>query len=276
MILILTEILIRYITLAMSFIFETNSNTKPHLLISLAIGLSIAILFQWVHFHIYYKQPAGISLYWSIVDWVVWFSLALVFLQQGIKRVLWQKESYLLIGGLFIVLAGPVQILLSSSIYQISLNGDKTLLESFFHLMNKRWLQNGFIAAIFMLLSHLFMVSHKLKKAQLPLNKPITLNDGKRVHFLNPEQVCYLESARNYVSIYTNEEEIVVRASLKSLKPEYLSYGFVQISRSVLVNPLHVEKIEKYSKSSQRMILDDGTTINVGKTYQPDVTEAFH
>jgi len=249
---------------------------EPELLKSLAIALTIAILFQWIHFHIYYKQPAGISLYWSIVDWVIWFSVGAGFFIQSLKQDLISKEKYLLFAVLFVVLAGPVQILASSAIYKLSLEGSKTLFESFVHLMNKRWLQNGFIASIFVLSTHLFVIAQKGKRNKLESDSKITLNDGKRIHFLKPEQIRYLESARNYVSIYTQNEEIVIRASLKSLTDEYLSYGFVQVSRSVLVNPLNVEKIEKYSKNSQRILLDDGTRINVGKTYQPRVFEIFH
>ena len=108
------------------------------------------IVFQCLHFVLYYQQPLDLSIIWSVVDWIVWFAIAHSFFYiHRLKKLQINLKNSLL----FIVLAGPCQLLLASMIYQLIFNGERSVIDSFFHMLNKRWLQNLILALVFLLIN---------------------------------------------------------------------------------------------------------------------------
>ena len=251
---------------------ETNNRQKITLLTGFA--LLTVISFQWLHFSFYYQQPIKLSLIWSVVDWSLWFIIAGIFYSFGRCR---QRRLSIYEGGIFVLMSGPFQIIIASLIYQIIFNSEQSLIDAFVHMMNKRWLQNLFLGLVFLLLILLLIKSkvnseRQAKNAETNTNNPLILNDGKSTHLLKVEDIYSVNSAKNYLSVFTQTEEIVIRSSLKSLKTQLPEMIFVQISRSVIVNKAKVERLEKYSRTSSRVIMANDQQHNVGRTYLSSIS----
>ncbi len=265
-------------------------------------ALISTVLCQWLHFSLYYQQPFKLSFVWSLVDWIVWFVIAGAFYKFAFLSSAGRTTFNKWHGILFILSAGPCQIILSSLIFQLIFEADKTLLESFIHLINKRWLQNLLISSVFLLVQ--ILIAQKTSKHSIdtnltdedcspnnskfspdesktmqadictPSEVPIKLDDGKRLHYVKMEDIFSLNAAKNYLSVFTDTEEIVIRASLKSFRKQLPPSSFLQISRSVVINTQHIKCVEKYSRASSRVILRNGQQHNIGRTYLPHIN--FH
>ena len=245
--------------------------------ITIALFLIIVVM-QWAHFAWYFDQPILRSFIWSFVDWGVWFSLFFVSYQQLTKLTECSDSKKFGIGVVsFILLAGPIQITVSSAIYQILFTADKTLFESFLHLMNKRWLQNLMIAMCGLLLIRQFWLT-TAKSKETSTDKhcdKLTVTDGEKIYRLNTYDINALCSSKNYLSIFTNEGEIVIRSTLKEIKAQLPAQTFIQVSRSAIINKNAVAQLEKYSSASFHVVLSNQFTVNVSKSYLPEVRRYF-
>lgn len=258
-------------------VFNDFMPIKQNNLIAIhVIAFTLIVAMQWLHFAWYFKQPVSLALVWSIVDWAVWFSLFSLFWRNRDNKSATHK---LLITLAFIVLAGPIHILISSGIYQVLYEADKTLVESFFHLMNKRWFQNMLIASCAVLIYQLIDYKVQVKSADQPERDgqvtELNFFDGKTHHKLKSSDVYAACTTKNYVSLYTKDEEVVIRATLKEVKEQLGDIAFVQVSRSALVNTQAMSRLSKYSNSSFHVILTNDMSIKVSRSYLNDVKACF-
>ena len=242
--------------------------------IAIIAAYTVIVLLQWMHFSVYFKQPVGISLVWSLVDWFVWF---------GLLAALWfstQRWRMIQLFIAFVLIAGPLHILISSSFYQILFDADKTLMESFFHLMNKRWLQNlltaSFMSLLIIYVGHLRLQKQVSSDSKPNMSERLSLSDGSNTYYLHEDEILAVVSSKNYLSVFTSEREIVIRDTLKGMQARLDNTQFVQISRSALVNLKSIKHIERYSRNSYRAVLSNQSEINIGRTFYRTVQDYLH
>lgn len=90
---------------------------------------------------------------------------------------------------------------------------------------------------------HLFLkVEHELVRVNIP-------------------DICYVESAKDYVRVVTGEKTITALSTLKAMEEILAGHGFLKIHRSFIINPDKVESIQHL-------------TVKFGKTIIP-VTEQY-
>jgi len=74
--------------------------------------------------------------------------------------------------------------------------------------------------------------------------KKIILKEKKITHFVELTNIIYLMSDSYLTKLYlVNSEVITVSKLLKEFEKELLEYAFVRISKSVIVNLTHVNRI---------------------------------
>ena len=241
-----------------------------------ACAFIVIVVMQWLHFSWYYKQPIPLAFVWSLVDWGVWFLLFASLWHVRTKNLVAHK---LVVAVAFIALAGPVQIILSSGVYQVLYETDKTVIESFIHLMNKRWFQNVLIASsvvlIYQLIEYKLLGSSPEQSDEEGVQAELNVFDGKIHHKIKPCDVYAACSTKNYVSLYTKDDEVVIRTTLKEVRERLGDGGFVQVSRSALVNTKVMSQLCKYSNSSYHVILANDLSIKVSRTYVNEVKACF-
>jgi hypothetical protein len=89
--------------------------------------------------------------------------------------------------------------------------------------------------------------------------------DGRQ-YSLDTGSIFYIESLENYIRIVTDPKPLLVRMSLKEAEQK-LSPGFIRISRSHLVNSVHIGSFTDDS------IMVAGRELKIGKVYKKYVKE---
>lgn len=263
---------------------DIGSNTdRPFGSARVAMGLFFAAYccvaaLQAAHFHFYFNQDAMLSVRWALVDWAVW---ALLSAAMAYGMVRWASLRAAAAIALFVALAGPLHIILTSLAYGLALGWDESLMESFVSLMNKRWLQNIFIGGVLALALHQLLARFSPQapdpaeappRADRP-EEPLTLQDGAHTYFVRPDDILMLEASGNYVCVDTADRAITVRSSLKALTGKLPADAFVQVNRSMVVRRSAIARMEKYSKNSFQLFLTSGAQIKIGRTFLPALRE---
>lgn len=85
---------------------------------------------------------------------------------------------------------------------------------------------------------------------------------------LQLSEVLYFEACANYMKIVTKEDSYQQRKTMSQLQEELTPYGFIRIHKGYLVNQkaIHIMK-------SDKVILDDGTELPMGRHYRANAKE---
>ena len=108
-------------------------------------------------------------------------------------------------------------------------------------------------------------------RAQGHLPDRIAVKDGDATTLLSPADILWLESADNYVIVHLMKRNLIVRETLASFEKRLSPRGFARVSRSAIVNPMHVGEIRPLSSGEYALTLDDGTQVTSGRTYKESV-----
>ncbi|HEX8796973.1 MAG TPA: LytTR family DNA-binding domain-containing protein [Terriglobales bacterium] len=94
--------------------------------------------------------------------------------------------------------------------------------------------------------------------------------DGEIV-FLQPDEIIWVESAGNYVMLHLNSKDRLVRETLSSMEERLNPFGFVRLSRSVVVNVDRVRSMRASGFGEYAVHLRDGRKLTLTRGYR----EAF-
>lgn len=86
--------------------------------------------------------------------------------------------------------------------------------------------------------------------------------------------VDWIEAAANYVKIHTGTTTSLMRSTMRGLESQLNPDQFVRIHRSIMVNGDRIQKVAPWYHGDAVVILDDGTRLNLSRTYRPRL-EAF-
>ena len=81
-----------------------------------------------------------------------------------------------------------------------------------------------------------------------------------RYHRLHLDEICYIESLRNYVRYICEDKKVVSLQSLKTLEDNLPAEQFVRIHKSYIVNLRHVSRVEGHSVLLQEKRLPVGSS----------------
>ena len=247
------------------------------LLISAWVLLSVS---QTLHFYLYYEQTLFNSLYWSFRDWLVWFAIfAGLYIMIDRQRWLLERSvKSLMCVAILALAAGVVHILIVNSIGNVVGTATRPFWVDFGRLYSKRWLQYLFTFCIFWLLvKNHFSRLATAKRAQ-EKNKPddtIQVSDGKQTHWLKFNDIQLVEAAGNYVCFHVGQQQVIVRATLKSIERKLPQGSFLRVSRSHIVNTESIERSTRVGRSKYQLHLESGMAIPVGRSHWSDVKQAL-
>jgi len=118
---------------------------------------------------------------------------------------------------------------------------------------------------------------NKLKSDERPVsvaeestNAIVSLKSGTTIHRVKLQDILLVEADGNYCKYITHSGSIMVLGTLKDAMSKLSEGGFMQVHRSYLVAPKHVEKVESHQ------LHIGGKTIPVSSTFRKDVMAAFH
>lgn len=73
----------------------------------------------------------------------------------------------------------------------------------------------------------------------------IEIKDGTSTFYLDSNKIKYIKAEGNYLKVFHNDKNVVIRKTLKQIEEILNSSNFVQINRSFIINTNFIEKIVK-------------------------------
>lgn len=98
--------------------------------------------------------------------------------------------------------------------------------------------------------------------------RQLVVKDGSRTHVVRESDIAWIEAEDYYVRIHVDGRRILARESLRTLEERLDPEVFARIHRSAIVNTRWIRAIEPLASGDQRLVMTDGTTLRVSRTYR--------
>jgi len=102
-------------------------------------------------------------------------------------------------------------------------------------------------------------------------DEPFYVRSERKLIRIDPQEVRYIESFRNYLTIHTGNRKIVIYATLANIEEELQPNPyFIQVHKSFIVNTRFVSEV-----GSSMIRFKDNTEIPIGGSYKDSVLQAI-
>ena len=98
--------------------------------------------------------------------------------------------------------------------------------------------------------------------------KRIMVKSRSRVYFILTDQIDWIESAGNYVSIHVGGQQHLLRQTMTSLEKQLDPTHFMRIHRSTIINLNRVSDLYPMASGEYQVRLTDGTKLTMSRTYK--------
>jgi DNA-binding LytR/AlgR family response regulator len=106
------------------------------------------------------------------------------------------------------------------------------------------------------------------KKPDMPKNIILgRRQDSESFEIIAYEDILYFEGADNYVYAYTTGDKFRIKNKLYELEKILYDHGFIRISKSILMNILHIGEIIPWFNAKLLLKLKNTTEIEVSRSY---------
>ena len=95
---------------------------------------------------------------------------------------------------------------------------------------------------------------------------------GNRDVIVNAGDIRYVEAAGNYVVLHTAEGALRLRETISNMTLKLAPADFARIHRSHIVNLDAIKEIQPWFHGDQRLVLHDGTMLNLSRRYRDELT----
>lgn len=111
--------------------------------------------------------------------------------------------------------------------------------------------------------------SHQTPNLAIPNTLCFIKADQKNAyHYIDATEIIYVEAAKNYVIIYTAEEQYITHMGLNHVENALKPDDFIRINKSNIIAKSAIKKIEGHT-----IILKNGKDFQLGSTYKPAFQE---
>jgi two-component system LytT family response regulator len=107
-----------------------------------------------------------------------------------------------------------------------------------------------------------------LKKLRKQYLERIAIKSDESMMFLRCDQIDWIQSEDNYVSVHSAKEVYLVRESLKALERSLDPSTFLRIHRRIVVN---IDRIRQMQEHPPKVILVDGSSLPVSRRLKQKV-----
>ncbi len=96
----------------------------------------------------------------------------------------------------------------------------------------------------------------------------IPVRAGQRTVLVKIEEIDWIESAGNYVTLHVGAQEHLLRETLSELETKLSSRQFVRVHRTAIVNLDRIQSLVPTPHGDHRLILRDGRELTLSRTYR--------
>jgi two-component system, LytTR family, response regulator len=99
--------------------------------------------------------------------------------------------------------------------------------------------------------------------------KRIAVRSGQQTIILQTEEIDWIGAARVYCELHVGRDVHLIREPLKEFEEKLDPEKFVRVHRSTIVNIDRVKALHPLFNNDHLIILNDGTELNLSRTYYP-------
>ena len=96
----------------------------------------------------------------------------------------------------------------------------------------------------------------------------LAVSSNGRVLFVKTDDIDWLESDGNYVTVHVGTRSHLLRESLSALAEKLDPQQFVRLHRCAVVNVERIRELSPWSRGEQAIVLNDGTQLTIGRTFR--------
>jgi two-component system LytT family response regulator len=97
------------------------------------------------------------------------------------------------------------------------------------------------------------------------------LKDGQRTVRLEPRAIRWVDAAGDYMCVHTDDETLIVRATLREIESQLDPRRFARVHRSTIVNVERVREMRAHINGEYFLVLDSGNELKLSRSYKDKV-----
>jgi len=102
---------------------------------------------------------------------------------------------------------------------------------------------------------------------------PFVLKVDGEHHFINLQDIRWIEAQGDYIRVHTTQRNLLTRMTLTHALEQLPAAKFVRIHKSCIVNVAFVRRLKPTTAWGRPLELDDGTTLNISRSYRSAVEQ---
>lgn len=106
--------------------------------------------------------------------------------------------------------------------------------------------------------------------------KLINIKDRGQIFRVEVDSIEHIEAAGDYMCIYTGDNSLILRETMKDLERRLDPRKFQRVHRSTIVNLDQVRQVRPHTNGECFLVLDSGTEVKVSRSYRDVVARFVH
>ena len=106
--------------------------------------------------------------------------------------------------------------------------------------------------------------------------KMINIKDRGQIFRVDVESIEHIEAAGDYMCIYTGDNSLILRETMKDLERRLDPRVFQRVHRSTIVNLDQVRQVRPHTNGECFLVLDSGAEVKVSRSYRDVVARFVH
>ena len=104
----------------------------------------------------------------------------------------------------------------------------------------------------------------------------INIKDRGQIFRVDVESIEHIEAAGDYMCIYTGDNSLILRETMKDLERRLDPRVFQRVHRSTIVNLDQVRQVRPHTNGECFLVLDSGAEVKVSRSYRDVVARFVH
>ena len=106
--------------------------------------------------------------------------------------------------------------------------------------------------------------------------KLINVKDRGQIFRVDVDTIEHIEAAGDYMCIYTGDNSLILRETMKDLERRLDPRTFQRVHRSTIVNLDQVRQVKPHTNGECFLVLDSGAQVKVSRSYRDVVARFVH
>jgi two-component system LytT family response regulator len=106
--------------------------------------------------------------------------------------------------------------------------------------------------------------------------KLINIKDRGQIFRVEIDSIEHIEAAGDYMCIYTGDNSLILRETMKDLERRLDPRTFQRVHRSTIVNLNQVSQVKPHTNGECFLVLDSGAEVKVSRSYRDVVARFVH